>query len=175
MAPGRRRGGAEPGRGGGGGEGSQRPHGGPTGAWWRAPGIPGRPVARALDRRPRASGHSAPRGKGRLEDRRRPLRPCAPPSRQAAQLGRAAAVARCPQKPRRSEPRSLLPGLRLLGRSWAQRLGAAFALQEAPGRRAPFCCAPGGSWLRHWARDTHDSAAAGGLAHGDRRRRRVRS
>lgn len=64
--------------------GSKRPKGGPVGAWRRALLSPAAGVQEPLAGGPLTSGHSAPRGKGRLEDRRRPLRPCAPLSRQPA-------------------------------------------------------------------------------------------
>lgn len=73
-------------------------------------------IAEALSRAPQRSGHSAQGSEGLLVDCSGPFSSGEPPSRQSAQLGYAViVVAICLRNSRRSEPRSPLSALKILG------------------------------------------------------------
>lgn len=159
MTPGRREEAQSPREVAGGG-GSWRPEGGFGGAWRGALG-PGHPVAGVRSRRPPAGQvivRPGPRAPGRSPPTPASWRTALPPTRAAWVSGSGgyssaeAAGLGATQPPSRA--RASRPVLGSL--SWR-------SLCSPRGSRAlRFCCAPGGSWLRHWARDAHGWVVEGG-------------
>lgn len=160
MAPGRRTRVAGP-AGGGWGRAFLKPQRRPGRSSVADPSVPGRPVAGVLGRRPPARQVIVRSGaKGACEIAADPRVLARRPRAHPRSLGA--------RQPRLFVHRSrgavshVAPSP---GSGCSLALGSASwrSLCSPTGARAPrFCCAPGGSWLRHWAPDAHGSAAAGG-------------